>query len=736
MTSLTVRFLVIAFTIIVNIFLSVLVLKSNRRSATNIIFALLSIVTTLWLTVMFVSINPHFVAHELLWVRLSLFLASPQILLFYLLAITIPNDKLTISKMKKLLLALLSAIVMLVSVSPLSFSRVKIVNHNIKAIPIPQAGMVLFVIYAICFIIAALYSLYKKLHMSSGYRKEQYRYVLAGLFVMLTLLFFTVLVPVVVFKSSFFIPLAPFYTIVFLGATTYAIIRNRLFDIKSAVARSVAYLLVIITMTVGYGILIFGLIDFVFSGSNQSNVRQIYTVLMIAPLALSFQYIKQFFDYITNKLFFKNAYDIQNVLDVIGGIVVSEINLKELLSRISTVLTAELKSNFVQFVLINDKGVLFYGEENDISGKLLTANILKQKVNLIYIEELRANSMLYKVFHDNNIALSLRLESHEQKVGYILLGEKKSGDIYTVQDRRLLTIAANELAVAIQNSLRFEEIQQFNVTLQKKIDNAVLRLRESNQKLKILDEAKDDFVSMASHQLRTPLTSVKGNISLVLDGDAGEITPLQRQLLEQAFISSQRMVFLIADLLNVSRLKTGKFVIEPSEINLSHIIEDEVSQLVGTAKSRHLSLIYNKPDHITPLMLDETKTRQVIMNFVDNAIYYTPAGGKIEVVLSETPSSVECRVIDNGIGVPKNEQHHLFTKFYRANNARKARPDGTGLGLFMAKKVIIAEGGSIIFQTKEGEGSTFGFSFPKSRLAVSANIVGPNSAKKTEPALK
>ena len=223
---------------------------------------------------------------------------------------------------------------------------------------------------------------------------------------------------------------------------------------------------------------------------------------------------------------------------------------------------------------------------------------------------------------------------------------------------------------------------------------------------------------MASHQLRTPLTSVKGNISLVLDGDAGKISDLQRQLLEQAFTSSQRMVFLIADLLNVSRLKTGKFVIERAPVNLADIIEDEVRQLIDTAKSRHLTLSYVKPEGITDLMLDDTKTRQVIMNFVDNAIYYTPAGGKIDVVLSETESSVECRVIDNGIGVPLSERPHLFTKFYRAANARKARPDGTGLGLFMAKKVIVSEGGALIFESEEGKGSTFGFSFPKAKLAV------------------
>jgi len=115
-------------------------------------------------------------------------------------------------------------------------------------------------------------------------------------------------------------------------------------------------------------------------------------------------------------------------------------------------------------------------------------------------------------------------------------------------------------------------------------------------------------------------------------------------------------------------------------------------------------------------MLDETKIRQVIMNFIDNAIYYTPAGGTIKVKLVDSPRTVELHVEDNGIGVSKEEQAHLFTKFYRAGNARKARPDGTGLGLFMAKKVVIAQGGSVLFESKEGKGSMFGFIFNKQTL--------------------
>ena len=109
------------------------------------------------------------------------------------------------------------------------------------------------------------------------------------------------------------------------------------------------------------------------------------------------------------------------------------------------------------------------------------------------------------------------------------------------------------------------------------------------------------------------------------------------------------------------------------------------------------------------------------MNFTDNALYYTPTGGHITVSLEDKGSTVEFKVVDDGIGVPKSEQHHMFTKFYRAGNARKARLDGTGLGLFMPKKVIVAEGGAVIFHSEEGKGSTFGFSFPKAKIKAPAH---------------
>ena len=156
---------------------------------------------------------------------------------------------------------------------------------------------------------------------------------------------------------------------------------------------------------------------------------------------------------------------------------------------------------------------------------------------------------------------------------------------------------------------------------------------------------------------------------------------------------------------------------------MADVVEGELQQLKETATSRQLTVKYDKPKGFPVLNLDETKIRQVIMNFADNAIYYTPAGGHVQVAVADKGETVEFTVTDDGIGVPKAEQHQLFNKFYRAGNAKKARPDGTGLGLFMAKKVVIAQGGSIIFKTEEGKGSTFGFSFEKKKLEAGTHTV-------------
>jgi len=244
-------------------------------------------------------------------------------------------------------------------------------------------------------------------------------------------------------------------------------------------------------------------------------------------------------------------------------------------------------------------------------------------------------------------------------------------------------------------------------------DAKLLEIERKNQaKIKRIDAAKDDFISMASHQLRTPLTSVKGYISMLVNGDFGRLTAEQKRVLSEAYISSDRMAFIISDFLDVSRLQTGKFELQKTPTHLGEVLDLEIRQLEISATARDINLIYQPTTDLPTVDCDPNKIRQVMMNMIDNAIFYSPSGSKVEVSLYRHNRQVVFTVRDHGIGVPKAEQHRLFEKFFRATNARKARPDGTGVGLYMARKIIVAHGGSIIFESQENVGSTFGFRLP------------------------
>lgn len=508
-------------------------------------------------------------------------------------------------------------------------------------------------------------------------------------------------------------------------------LRYKLFDVRLIVARATAYILTVAMFLVGYVGVIASINQLILKDQGGSiTIQIVYAVVAVfsAPVLV---YLKQFFDRWSSRIFYRDSYDPQAFIDSLNQILVTSADIDTLLQKCSNLIQENLKASFCAFYIRQTSyfpdRILGFGLESKKFEGLDVIQEQSAKLNARVfssesMQDVDPNLEILKVLQKNDITVLVRLVNtldYELKgIGDILIGPKKSGSPYSKQDIKILEIMANEMVIAIENVLRYEEIEEFNVTLQKKIDDATRELKRSNDKLRALDEAKDEFVSMASHQLRTPLTSIKGYISMVSEGDVGKLNEEQKKMLSQALFSSQRMVYLIADLLNVSRLRTGKFVIETKPTYLPSVIESEISQLTEGAAAKDITLQFEKPSKFPTLNLDEMKIRQVIMNFTDNAIYYTPSGGKITISLKDKKDTVEFAVKDTGIGVPADERHKLFTKFYRANNARKARPDGTGLGLFMAKKVVVAQGGSIIFQSKEGKGSTFGFSFPKARLEV------------------
>lgn len=595
--------------------------------------------------------------------------------------------------------------------------------------PGPLLGIHVFYYFIVTLI--AYVALVRRYRKTVDHEKKRIRLLIGGLT-------FMILVNIVVngililFGNSELGPLLGVPSVfIFVLIVQFGIVKHRLFDVRLIVARSIAYLLSLGTIAAIYSLVIFGISDQIV-GSSSTAIQQSFYVMVAIALAVTYQPLKRFFDRRTNNIFYRDAYETKDLLDEFNQTIVSTIEIENLLDRSAKVIEKYIKPGFTAFGLLQGKGEirLFNTDGTQLTDKLVDQirSYVRASKKKAYITDAldEENADLRTLLRSEDIAALIRITKNvdDEGLGYILLGHKRSGSSYNNQDEGAMETVANELAIAIENALQYEQIQNFAKTLQNKVNEATRDLRDANEKLKKLDETKDDFISMASHQLRTPLTSVKGYVSMVLEGDAGKVSGKQKELLNQAFISSQRMVYLIADLLNVSRLRTGKFIIEPKPTNLADVVEGEISQLTETAKGRDLTLTYNKPKKFPELMLDETKIRQVIMNFSDNAIYYTPAGGHINVNVEDKGQSIEFTVVDDGIGVPKSEQHHLFNKFYRAGNAKKARPDGTGLGLFMAKKVVVAQGGSIIFRSQEGKGSTFGFSFTKKPL-LPENYKGP-----------
>jgi len=724
--------------------LGLTVMLKNSKSELNRIFSLFATCISIWILANYVSndtkVSPH-VATVATYILFFFSYGSAIYLLRF--AVTLANNIRAKWFLGRAYLPLL--LIGLTALTPLVVAGVKL-QGGVYGVQFGPLSWLYFTIL-VSLVFATIYLLVRDIRRSSGDQKARLKVLFLSL--CLTLPFLLLAEFILPVSTGWFglsnIGILPMLILVY--GLFYGIVRYRLFELRLVVVRSLAYVITLGVLLAFYGLLSYYLTKLIprFHNNLEGVLLQIVLIVFVV---LAYAPAKNIFNKLTNKLFYRDAYDPQIFLDQLNQALVANIELEKLLKTCSQIIAGNLKAEYCLFSIkeagpgeVRVMGTIKKSfNESDVAKASRT--IPNLDMNVIVTDYLPPGSdKLKSILLNNDISVLVRLvpapadaKKGQEGLGYVILGQKRSGNAYTSQDVQLLGIIANELVVAIQNSLHFEEIQRFNITLQQKVDDATRKLRRTNQRLEELDETKDDFISMASHQLRTPLTSVKGYLSMVLEGDAGKVNTTQTEMLHQAFSSSQRMVFLITDLLNVSRIKTGKFVIEAKPVDLSKLVEEEVAQLIETAQVKNIKLTYDKPADFPILMLDETKIRQVGMNFIDNAIYYTSSGGHIKVELIDKPTTVELRIIDDGIGVPKAEQHHLFTKFYRATNARKARPDGTGLGLFMAKKVIAAEGGSIIFESKEGQGSTFGFVFSKAKLKLPTQP--PNDKENTETEVK
>ncbi|HEX7542508.1 MAG TPA: HAMP domain-containing sensor histidine kinase, partial [Patescibacteria group bacterium] len=320
------------------------------------------------------------------------------------------------------------------------------------------------------------------------------------------------------------------------------------------------------------------------------------------------------------------------------------------------------------------------------------------------------------VMRNIDISIAVGITTAGQQIGLFTLGGKLSGDIYTSEDIRIIEIIVPELAVAIKNALSYDEINRFNITLKNEIDEATFNLRQANSKLKELDTLKDEFVSVASHELRTPMTAIKSYLWMALNKSSKTLDPQVKKEITIAYSSTERLLKLVADMLTISRIEGKRLKLQKEEFNFNEISQQAYDELKISAKEKKILFNFDIPAKPILITGDKEKLREVLQNIIGNALKFTPAKGKISFTISEDEKHLDVEVINSGSYIPLKELPKLFQKFNRLNieaTQKENAPVGTGLGLFITKQIVKMHNGSIDVTSDRKEGTTFHIKIPK-----------------------
>ncbi|MFH0930138.1 MAG: HAMP domain-containing sensor histidine kinase [Candidatus Moraniibacteriota bacterium] len=318
-------------------------------------------------------------------------------------------------------------------------------------------------------------------------------------------------------------------------------------------------------------------------------------------------------------------------------------------------------------------------------------------------------------------AFNIKLIATQALITALIIGI--GSQFFFIQNTTNVILNAITLALVLGFGYMLVKSVKLEVQRKEELQKLSDELALANEKLRQLDKAKSEFISIASHQLRTPLTSIKGFGSLLLEGTYGEIPQAQKGVLEKIYISNERLIQLVEDLLNISRIEAGRMEFDFQEAQIEDLVQEAVTTLELAAKAKNLYLHWEKPAVAMPkLKIDITKIKEVISNMLDNSIKYTQKGGitvKLETNTvwstdhKEHQSTVRVIVSDTGIGMDEEEINMIFEKFQRGKQVSHYHTDGMGLGMYIGKKIVAEHKGKIWAESEgKGKGSRFVLELP------------------------
>ncbi|GJL65631.1 MAG: hypothetical protein NPIRA05_06020 [Nitrospirales bacterium] len=309
------------------------------------------------------------------------------------------------------------------------------------------------------------------------------------------------------------------------------------------------------------------------------------------------------------------------------------------------------------------------------------------------------------------------LKSQDRVFGY--LGADRGGDVpCTQEDLDVLLTIANHVAVAIDNARAYQALGQFNQTLEERVQERTEALQQANERLREHDRLKSMFVSIASHELRTPMTSMKGLVDNMLDGLTGSLNERQSFYLSRVKRNLERLTRMSNDLLDLSKIDAGVMQLSCAPLSVEELAHEVVEVMQPVASQISLNLAFDAHAPLPTILGDRDKLDQVLTNLINNAMKFSKPGTDIQVGgRMREDQMVEVCVSDSGCGIPSNEVPHIFERFYRGESV-VVEARGSGLGLAISKSLVELHGGKIWVQSEVGEGSQFFFTVPVATVAT------------------
>lgn len=505
--------------------------------------------------------------------------------------------------------------------------------------------------------------------------------------------------------------------IIFIG---YAIIAHHLMDIR-LVARKYLVTSAYIA-TVGVFFILTKLIASLFIPKGYENLVDlallIVAILFTAP-------IRRFYFRAANKYFFSSLYDSSKLIAEISEGLRSSIELDKIFETIHSSLKKTLHLKAFAVLLYSGKGRTYSIGFNSgfdagkkkifASDRYLHKHYTKTNQPIIVEELSRENNeacaKTVELLKSLGIELLIPLNIKNETIGLLALGKKEAGDIYNEDDLNVLKVISSQSAVAIDNAMLYEEVSQFNETLQSKVDEQTKEIQAKAEHLKKLMDMRSEFLDITSHQLRTPVSVIKGVLSML---EEGSVPPDRvKEFIRGAMEKAIKLGEIINDILRASEMDTDKFTMTIRPVDLNEMLEKIKEDKRRTAEMRNIAMVYELPTNLPLVLTDPKYVEHAIVNLINNSLQYT-IEGSIVTSAEVTKTHVIIRVTDTGIGIPKEALTKLFTKFARAENAVTTFTDGTGLGLFIIKQIVDANPGAKIEveKTAVGKGTTFALWLP------------------------